>query len=258
MKKQKINTDILSAVDVYKLVLNRKLRTFPAYFWEKPYSLEESAEITKYLIKNILKWNDNDIKKKLSVKIFSNNKLNGMLKAVFSSSPFKAINNAYPDKFKEWEMPYVTRGFWTLENGVIATKWLIEDKLKWSDEDIKSKLCKKTFVQNGLEGMIGVLYNNSHIQAIDSAYLNKFKPWEFLMSPLKFWNKQTAIQATLWMFNEKLHWNIEDIKSKFNKQIVIDNGLNGMLVTVYNSSLYLMLKDAYPNEDWNYMVSRYK
>ena len=35
-----------------------------------------------------------------------------------------------------------------------ATIWLIEEKLKWSDEDVRRNLSKNTFKENSLRGML--------------------------------------------------------------------------------------------------------
>ena len=42
-----------------------------------------------------------------------------------------------------------------LEKGMHATKWLIEEELKWSDGDIKEKLTERTFFKYGLGGNDG-------------------------------------------------------------------------------------------------------
>lgn len=55
-------------------------------------------------------------------------------------SAFKTLNSACPNKFKPWELKQVPNSYWTLERGLEATKWPIEEKLKWSDDDISLSL----------------------------------------------------------------------------------------------------------------------
>ena len=70
-----------------------------------------------------------------------------MIMKCFGNSPYEAINNAYPNKYKEWEFSFVPRGFWNdKENGIKATKWLIEEKLKLNDKELKERLSKKLFI----------------------------------------------------------------------------------------------------------------
>ena len=98
-----------------------------------------------------------------------------MLKKCYNGSPYQAINTAYPNKFKEWEFSIVPRNFWTKEKGIEATRWLIEEKLKLSDEELKEKLSSKLFKHNGLSGMLQACFNNSYKKALQEAYLDKFK-----------------------------------------------------------------------------------
>lgn len=260
MKKQKIETWNLSAVEIYKLVLRGELKKFPKYFWEKPNSLEESAQITRYLIEDILKWNDEDIKKNLSNSPFVKNALDGMITIVFNKSPFKALDNAYPGKFKPWELKTTPRNYWNNMNASIATKWMIEDKLEWNDKDIKEKLNANVFKDNGLGSMLQLVYNDNSFKAIEILYPNKFKQWELKSSNVcaNFWNKETVRQGCDWLFNERLHWSIFDIQNKITQDIFNENNLSGLITRHYKGSPYLLLKDAYPEEDWSILQNKYR
>ena len=59
---------------------------------------------------------------------------------MFNDSPFHALNAAYPNQFKEWELKFVPDKFWNKDTGIRATKWLIEERLKWTDDEIKESL----------------------------------------------------------------------------------------------------------------------
>ena len=48
MNKEDLN--LLDAVDVYKLVLERKLKMFPKAFWMKPEALDNARKCTIYLL----------------------------------------------------------------------------------------------------------------------------------------------------------------------------------------------------------------
>ena len=131
----------MDAVDVYKMVLKGDIiKQFPKGFWQQPEAKQNAAKCTRYLIEEILKYDDEKIKEKNSVSLFSKNKLSGMLAICFNNSPYEAINNAYPNKYKEWEFKNVPLGYWeNKENGIKATKWLIEEKLKLDDEELKEQ-----------------------------------------------------------------------------------------------------------------------
>jgi len=72
---------------------------------------------------------------------------------------------------KEWQV--VRMRVWTEEKVKKAVRWLIEEKLKWSDEDVESKLSIKVFNDNSLAGMLQKYCNHSPAQALQIAYPNK-------------------------------------------------------------------------------------
>lgn len=171
--------NLLDAVDIYKLVLERKIKIFPMGFWTKPEALENSAKCVKYLLEEKLGFCEQDIKENFSLKLIKENKLAGMLICCFNGVVYDAIDNAYPNKFKPWEFKKLEMGKWTEKNSKEATKWLIEEKLKLCEVDIKEQLSANLFSDNGLGGMLRTCFNNSPYDAINSAYPNKYKIEDF-------------------------------------------------------------------------------
>ena len=98
-----------------------------------------------------------------------------MLQQYCNSSFYQAISITYPSKFKEWEFNLVPQGFWSKEKGIEATRWLVEEKLKLSDNELIEKLSRASFIDNGLQGMLTICFNNSYKRAIQEAYPDKFK-----------------------------------------------------------------------------------
>jgi hypothetical protein len=229
---------------------------YPGKFkpWELPcvsnsfWNLKTAKEATIWLIEEKLKWNDEDVKQKLSLNIFRQYSLTGMLNYLFNNSPYLAIDNAYPRKFKAWEFSKVPNNFWNLKTAKEVTIWLIEEKLKWDDEDLKQNLSANTFKENSLACMLNLLFNGSPYLAIENAYPRKFKAWEFPKTSKKFWNLKTARKATIWLIEEKLKWSNEDVKKKLTRNIFIQNSLGGMLTILFNNSPYLAIENAYPGK----------
>ncbi len=244
------------AIEVYKEVLLGSRKKFPNYFWSDFYGLEHAKYVVRYLIEEKLKWSDEQVKKKLSHNTFKRNKLGGMIAIIFSSSPFAAIDNAYPEKYKEWELSRVPVGFWTLEKAKEATRWLIEEKLKWNDEQVKENMCNDIFVKNKFGGMLSVLFNASSYAAIENAYPGKYKAWEFKNVPNNFWNLETAKEATRWLIEEKLKWSDEQVKKSLCRAIFKQNDLEGMLQVVFNSNSFRAIENAYPGKykEWEFKV----
>lgn len=165
------------SIQIYEDVLKGSLRRFPRGFWvdDEGKNLIASAEITRYLIENVLKWSDEKVKSDISCKVFFNHKLKGMLCTLFGDSVYAALNNAYPGKYKEWELACTPRNFWTLENAKKATIWLFKEKLQWSDDEIRQNISRKIFVENGLDTMMHLLFKNNAKAAISNAFPDLFR-----------------------------------------------------------------------------------
>lgn len=241
----------MDAVEVYKLVLEGcVVKKFPDGYWRNGDSKKNATKCTKYLVEEILGYSDKELKENCTKEMFVKNKLGGMLQYYFKNSPYNAINNAYPGKFKEWEFKYVPMGYWRdKENAINAIKWMIEEKLKYSDKELKENLTYNTFRSYGLAGMMQHCFNNSPYNAINSAYPGKFKEWEFKYVPMYYWkNKENGVKATKWMIEEKLSLSEKEIKEKLSAKLFIDNGLHGMLHHCFNNSPYEAINYAYPNK----------
>jgi hypothetical protein len=167
----------LSPERIYKEVVSgRFIKTFPKGYWTEEDAKEKAAVVTRYMIEQRLQWNEKDIKRKITKVVFEVNKLDGMLHQLFGNSPYKAIDNAYPGKYKQWELKSVPNNFWTIETTAEATRWLIEEKLKWTEEDVKEKYCINIFIDNDLLGMTHNMFNNILFDVLDNAYPGKYKP----------------------------------------------------------------------------------
>lgn len=255
MAKKKINTDLLSDIEIYEMVLEGKLKKFPLRFWTDSGVLQTSRDLTKYLIEKRLKWHDEDIRQNLSQKTFIDNKLNGMLQRVFDGSPYLALDNAYPGKFKEWELNFVPLEFWTEEKCYEAVRWLIEKKLELSKEEIKKQYSKELLVRNGLVTVTRRLRNKSAYEIIDELYPGEFKPWEFVLTPVKFWNNKTITAAIKWLIEEKLQWDKEEVKKKFTVETIENNGLSGLVIYMNKNhiGIFDLIDMVYPGvyKEWD-------
>lgn len=148
-----MNLDMCSEIEIFYLVLKRKLSKYPTGFWSPPDGIIYAINILKYLIENILEWGYEDIIKNFSAKIFIEYRLNGMLNCVFNSSPFEAINAVYPNKFKVWQFT-VPRGYWKKDENVInAIKFVYEEQIGIGESDDLYKISnhKEVFAKYGID-----------------------------------------------------------------------------------------------------------
>ena len=152
------------AVEIYKKILKGELKQFPNRFWVDPGAEENAKEVTKYFVEEILKWNHDDIREKLCEAIFRKNKLSGMLESTFGRSPFKAIDNAYPNTFKEWEFKAAPKHIWEVkEKREEAIKWLLTK----ANKDKFEELTNIDFLNNGLGGLMDYLHRHKEFDNID-------------------------------------------------------------------------------------------
>lgn len=153
------------AVEIYKKILKGELKKFPNRFWVDPGAEENAKQVTKYLIEDILKWTDEEVKCNLSELIFRKNKLSGMLECTFGRSPFKAIDNAYPNKYKEWDFKTVPKGLWEKED---KRNEAIRDLLLKTNKDKFLELTNIDFLNNGLGGLMDFLITKKEFINVDS------------------------------------------------------------------------------------------
>ena len=113
--------DDIDIIEMYKELLKGTRKKFVNGIWQRPDAITNSIKVTKYLIEEKLKLTDEEMKEQLSVNLFKDNRLGGMLRCCFKDSPYQAINETYPNKFNEWEFNKTPQGFWTKEKGIKAT-----------------------------------------------------------------------------------------------------------------------------------------
>ncbi|MDF2880157.1 MAG: hypothetical protein K0R54_714 [Clostridiaceae bacterium] len=246
--KNIFNEDIyeLPITEFFKEIKYLKLHRISKSFWIKKKSKEHSVKIIKALYEDILNWSDEEIINNTKFSLFNKYGLEEMIKYVYNNSLYEAINTAYPGRFKIWEVSVVPKNYWILENGIEATKWLMEEKLNWFNSNEKIKPTVSIFVKYKLGGMLQLLFDSSPYQAINTAYPKMFEPWELGNVPLKYWTMENGINSTKWLLEVKLDWfsnkNIEIKKETFEKY-----GLVGMLDKLFKGSTYDCLNTAYPN-----------
>lgn len=94
---------------------------------------------------------------------------------------FQLLSLVTGDRYKEWEIMNICE--WDEKKAISAVKWLIEERLQWTDIQVIQNLTAKTFKDNSLGGLFKNYFNNNKLAALNLAYPNKFKRDE--KNPLK-------------------------------------------------------------------------
>lgn len=130
---------------------------------------------------NFIKWIAKKENLNLS-KIEDIKKLSSKLITTYGGS--KALKNAgglynliYPAiskklQLKEWQLIKVNN--WNKEKAISAIKWLIEEKLHWTDIQIYENLSATVFYKHNLGGLLSKFCHHSPLEAINLAYPGKF------------------------------------------------------------------------------------
>lgn len=257
---RKFNREELSnmhPVDAYKVVLfGRFNKILPRGFWEGDLGLAKARVIIKWLIEENLELSEEELKDQFSFEFLCNYKLRSMLRIVFSNSVFNVIDNSYPRKFKPWEFRKVPMHFWTKETGIEAVRWLIEERYRFDDEEVLKYFNYELFRNNGLHNMLKYVFDYSPYKALNSAYPNKYKAWQFQQSPRHCWDSDAnCIEAIKWLIEDRLKFSDYEIKTKLSTRLFKENGLGGMMAR-FNNSPFSAVNLAYPNrfkrEDFKY------
>lgn len=180
------NLTNLDNKDIYKLLLERKIPTFPAGYWcslSKDEGKKVALELIVYLIDVRFKLTKNEVLDNITKEFIMNNKLWTPCKLYFGKSAIKYVIEAYPNKYRMYEFTNarIPQGYWTKrENRIEAIKWLIEEKLKWSIDDIKENFSRKLVSEYGLATLMR--YYTSSIDIINEIYPDKIYSWELKKS----------------------------------------------------------------------------
>lgn len=74
--------------------------------------------------------------------------------------------------FHEWNLVKINT--WNEEKTIKAVRWLIEEKLKWSHEEVYNNISASVFYKNDLGGMLSKFCNNSPLKALQIAYPGEY------------------------------------------------------------------------------------
>ena len=242
--KDKLN--YFNTIEIYEMVLDGRLSRFPEFFWEGEDGIDRGMECVRYLVYEKLKWEDEDIKNNFCKKILASNKLGGMLGKCFNNSPLRCVIKLMGDKYKPWEYAVAPRNYWTYENSKNAVIYMIEEILKWDDNDIKNNLCQNTFEEFGLKSMLLATYEGSPYKAINDIYPGRFFAWELKNTPLNFWTDEMCISATKWLVEDVLKLDFSKDKHVGLQKEFFKYGLGYMLSNKFESSPYKAIDFAYP------------
>lgn len=244
--------------EIYQEILDGKRSRFPPNTWKEDSDRELSKRVTKYLIETILKWNEEDIKQKWNTPLIIKYRLLGALKHGYDNSPYKMIEDLYPNRFKEWEFSMTPNNFWTKEKALVALRWTIEEKEKLTSFQLLQVYSVKWLTIHNLISPCQIFWNNSPYSMINELYPGQNKEWEYKFTPTGFWTEKKALEALKWTIEEKEKLTEEQLLSMYTQRWLIKHKLWTPLRRYWKGSPYNMLNTLYPNRYAKDMLKGYK
>lgn len=146
---------------------------------------------------------------------------------------------SFPDKY--WK-----EGKKSIERANRCIRYLIEEVLKWSKEEVYENFEHETFSQYGLRVMLKKCFNYKFTDALESAYPGVYKPWLFKITPRNYWTKERFLEALKWTIEQKLNIPKHKIPYVVCEQFIIDNSLITGFNKFFGSSTYKAIDTLYP------------
>jgi hypothetical protein len=142
------------------------------------------------------------------------------------------------------------RGIWSNpENPRKVVRYLLEEKLGWSKEDIQKKFSGRVLKENKLRGLLKVVYDFRVYNVLQDVYPCEFLPWEIKEVPRGYWDDiDNCRRATEWLLEDQLEWSKEDIKQKYSSSVFHQHGLPHLYRAGWRGDAWRAIEETYPGE----------
>lgn len=144
-----------------------EFRKVSANFWSKE---ENRRDYVLWICskENLDATKKDDLRKITAQMIF---KYHGSKAMKYSGGLYELLDTVEKGKYKKWEITRMTS--WSIPEVIEATKWLIDEKLNYTPEQV-CKIKVEDFAKNNLDGMLQKECNHSILTALELAYPGKY------------------------------------------------------------------------------------
>lgn len=136
-------------------------------------------------------------------------------------------------------------GYWkskdAKDKAAQCIKYLIEEVLHWSDDDIYNKSNYDIFKQYKLRFVLKRCFQGSYHKALVYTYPDRLKIRKFKNKPLNYCTKENFLADVMDTLKEKNITSRKDIINNVNSKFFCDNGLSRGWSKFFNQSTYEVL-----------------
>ncbi|MBQ4869133.1 hypothetical protein IHQ11_21925 [Priestia megaterium] len=186
-------------IKIYQDVLDKKRKRFPNYFVVGNEGKKYMRYMTCYLLEQHLSIPIDEIPFQVGANTLWSHRLRPPA-MLYGWNYYEVIDNAYPGKFKPWQFQQTPDKYWDGEEGkrraIEAVRYVIEEKMKISMEEIPFQINFHFFKQHGLGGAFTLL-GYSPFQVVEAIYRGVFKPWQFAHVPMNCWKNEEYIREAM-------------------------------------------------------------
>ncbi|MCW1941638.1 hypothetical protein OMD49_28825 [Bacillus anthracis] len=136
----------------------------------------------------------------------------------WNGSPYEMLNDLHPNKFKEWQLKDLPKGYWlgkSPSEALEALRWIIEEKEQLIEEQILQVYNKGWLIKHRLKIPLLEHWDANIYIMLNDLYPNRFKEWQWSSLKNEYWRKSTPLIVL-----EELKWLIEE-----KKQLTKENAL---------------------------------
>lgn len=238
---------------IYRDILAGERSRFPTGSFSKNYRVPLGRAV-RYLIEEVLQWDEEQILDKFGFSILRRHHLSGIYSSL-EISVFEALDAAYPDRFKPWQLARKNKHIWSdPKTRIAAIRWLVEERLELSIDPISlSQVKRSDFLKNRLGGLL-VSYGGAVHVTLSHAYpevfggpmkLGKNARPNFSLSISPDAPMDVLIRKCL---EDELGLTEENICSKINPDMIEESSISIIFETSFSSNLVDLLDAVYPGK----------
>ncbi|HDR7951278.1 TPA: hypothetical protein QCY38_005064 [Bacillus toyonensis] len=225
----------------------------PLNFWTK----ENALKALRWTIEEKEHLTDEHLYLVYGEKWIKKHKLSAPCGIYWNGSPYAYLNELYPNRFKEWQLSVVPKGFWTKQKALEILQWTIEEKEQLTDKQLLNVFDKSWLKKYRLSSPCKIYWANSPYAMLNALYPNRFKEWQLKKAPMNFWTKENSLEALKWTIEVKEKLSETDIKNSYGIDWLNQQNLRTPIIKFWNGSPYAYLNSLYPErfKEWELLLS---